>query len=193
MKKTKQKPKRQRRTHSERRTLRHDLIRKTASLLILLLCAVPMLGGGTQALCVIPAAVCISMNEDMYSCMAAGVVSGMMIDLACGSPLGLNAIFMVCCCTFICLLFEQILRRSFVHYMILSAACVFLRNALSWLLTYGIYRTEGNRLFWTEVLVPSAVLTVIAAIPIYLLFMPLSRLLTKRVRSMDAAAIRRDV
>ena len=193
MKKTKQKPQRQRRTRSEQKTLRHNFIRKTVSLLIMLLCAVPMLGGGTQALCVIPAAVCISMNEDMYFCMAAGVISGMAIDLACGSPLGLNAIYMVCCCTFICLLFEQILRRNFIHYMLLSAACVFLRNALSWLLTYGIYRTQDNKLFWTEVLVPSAVLTVLAAIPIYLIFMPLARLLTKHVRSMNAAAIRRDL
>ena len=190
--KTNTKPRRQRRTRSEQRTLRRNFIRKTFCILLVLLCAFPMIGGGVQPLCVIPAAICISMREDMYFCMAAGVVSGLTVDLACGSPLGLNAIYMVCCCTFVCLLFEQILRRSFLHYMVLSAACVFGRNALSWLLTYGIFGTSGNRLYWEEVLLPSAILTVIAAIPVYLLFLPLSRLLTKHVRSMDAAAIRRD-
>ncbi|HAG12272.1 MAG TPA: rod shape-determining protein MreD [Ruminococcus sp.] len=190
--KTNTKPRRQRRTRSEQRTLRRNFIRKTFCILLVLLCAFPMIGGGIQPLCVIPAAICISMREDMYFCMAAGVVSGLTVDLACGSPLGLNAIYMVCCCTFVCLLFEQILRRSFLHYMVLSAACVFGRNALSWLLTYGIFGTSGNRLYWEEVLLPSAILTVIAAIPVYLLFLPLSRLLTKHVRSMDAAAIRRD-
>ena len=186
------KQQRQRRTRSEQRTLRRNFIRKTASLLILLLCAVPMLGGGVHALWVIPAAVCISMNEDMYFCIAGGVAAGFCIDLACGNALGTNAIYMVCFCTLVNLLFEQILRRSFLHYMVLSAACAFLHSILRWVLTVGIFRTEGRELLWQGLLIPVAVRTVIAAVPVYLLYLPLSRLLTKRVRSMDAAAIRRD-
>ena len=187
-----QKQHRQRRTGSEQRTMRRNLLRRVLSLLILLLCAVPMLGGGVHALWVIPAAVCISMNEHLYFCMAGGVIAGLCIDLACGSALGTNAIYMVCFCTLVCLLFEQILRRTFLHYMVLTAACVFLLNILRWVLTVGIFRTPGRELLWTDLLIPVSLRTVLAAVPVYLLFLPLSRLLTKHVRSMDAAAIRRD-
>lgn len=187
-----QKQQRQRRTGSERRTLRRNRVRKFLSLLILLLYAVPMLGGGMHALWVIPAAICICMNEDLYFCMAAGVIAGFCIDLACGNALGTNAIYMVCFCTLVCLLFEQILRRTFLHYMVLTAACAFLHSILRWVLTVGIFRTPGRELLWTDLLIPVSLRTVLAAVPVYLLFLPLSRLLTKQVRSMDAAAIRRD-
>lgn len=161
-------------------------------MLLLLLCWYPMLGGGVHALWVIPAAVCISMYEDMYFCMAAGVVGGFGIDIACGSPLGANAIYLVLCCTFVCLLFEQVLRRTALHFFILSAAVSFLHSILSYLLKGVMFRVSGRELLWQRVLMPSFLRTVIAAVPVYLCFLPLTMLLTKRVRSMDAAAVLRD-
>lgn len=125
MKTKQQKPRRQRRTSSEQRTQRRNLLRKAFSLILLILCTIPMLGGGLQPIWVIPAAICICMNEDLYFCMAAGVIAGFGIDLACDSILGVNAMYMVILCTAVCLLFAQILRRSFVHYFILTAAGVF--------------------------------------------------------------------
>lgn len=192
MKTKQQKPRRQRRTSSEQRTQRRNLLRKAFSLILLIFCTIPMLGGGLQPIWVIPAAICICMNEDLYFCMAAGVIAGFGIDLACDSILGVNAMYMVILCTAVCLLFAQILRRSFVHYFILTAAGVFLHSALRYLLTVGIFRAEGKEMFWNSILLPSALLTLAAALLVYLLYLPLTRLLTKRVRSMDAAAIRRD-
>jgi len=189
----KKKPARQSRTRSELRTRRRNLIRMAISMILLLLCWFPMLGGGVQALWTIPAAVCISMNEEMYFCMAAGVAAGFGIDIACGNPLGANAIFLVICCTFICLLFEQILRRSFLHYLILTALCAFLRSGLVYLFSGVLFRTAGREMLWQKILMPSAVRTVLAAVPVYLCYLPLARILTKRVRSMDSAAIRRDL
>lgn len=185
-------PQRKRRTRSEQRTLRRNFIRKMLSMILLLLCAVPMLGGGLQPLWVLPAAVCICMNEDLYFCMAAGVAAGFCIDIACGSALGTNAIFMVIACTAVCLLFEQIFRRTFLHYIVLTAGLVFLHSLLRYVVRVGAFQTAGRELFWQKVLLPSAGLTLLAALIVYLLYLPLSRLLTKRVRSMDAAAIQRD-
>lgn len=187
-----QKPQRKKRTRSEQRTARRNFLRKTLSLMLLLLCAFPMLGGGLQPLWVLPAAVCISMNEDMYFCMAAGVIAGISMDLALDSVLGANAIFMVIACTAVCLLFEQLLRRSFLHYAVLTTVLVFLHSALRYLIGAGIFMRPGRELLWQKVLLPSALLTLAAALIVYLLYLPLARLLTKRVRSMDAAAIRRD-
>lgn len=161
-------------------------------MLLLLLCWFPMLGGGVQALWVIPAAVCISMYEDMYFCWAAGTVGGFGIDIACGAPLGANAIYLVLCCTFVCLLFEQVLRRTALHFFILSAAVGFLHCVISYLLEGWIFRVSGREMLWQRVLFPSFIRTVIAAVPVYLCFLPLTLLLTKRVKSMDAAAVLRD-
>ena len=188
-----QKPRRKSRTRAEQRTIRRNFIRKTLSLVILLLCIFPMLGGGMQPMCVIPAALCISMNEDMYFCMAAGVIGGFGMDLACGTPLGANAIFLVIVSCAVCLLFEEILRRSFLHYILLTAAAVFAQAGLTYLFRTVIFRTAGREVLWERYLLPSALWTLAAAVVIWLLYLPLSRLLTKRIRSMDAAAIRRDL
>ena len=184
--------KRRSRTRSEIRTSRRDLLRKTVELLLLVLCVLPMLGGRVQPLLVIPAAVCIAMYEEFYFVMAAGILAGLSIDLACGSALGANAIYMVICCTSVNLLFTQILRRGFFHFFWLTAVCIFLHAGIRFLLSVGIFRTVGRELLWQQILLPSALLTLLAAIPVYWLYLPSAKLLTKRVRSMDAAAVRRD-
>ena len=72
--------KRKSRTSAEKKKRRMNLGRQVLSILLLLLCGIPMLGGGVQALGVIPAAICISMNEDVYFSMFAGVLSGLMMQ-----------------------------------------------------------------------------------------------------------------
>ena len=47
-------------------------------------------------------------------------------------------------------------------------------------------------MLWQRVLLPSCLLTLAAAVIVYLLYLPCMKLLTKKFRSMDAAAIRRD-
>lgn len=180
------------RTRSERKTMRRNAIRKTLSLLLLLLCAVPMLGGGVQPLWVIPAVICICMHEELYFCMFAGVLAGFSIDIACDSNLGANAMYLVCFCTACSLLFAQLLRRSFLNYFLITMICVMLRSGMTYLLTAVLFRVAGREILWQRVLLPSALMTLIAAIPVYLLYLPCAKLLTKRVKSMDAAAIRRD-
>lgn len=193
MKSKSKKRTRQSRTRSEQRTLRRNLLRKSISLLILLLCAAPMLGGGIQPLWTIPAAVCIAMNEEFYFTLLAAAIGGLTIDLACGNVLGANAIFLVCACTFVNLLFEQILRRGFFHYFTLTALTALMQAVLRYILTAAVYRLAGRELLWSRILLPSLLCTVAAALPVYLLYLPCNKLLTKRVRSMDAAAIRRDI
>lgn len=184
--------KRKSRTRSEVRKRRRDLLRRTLCLVLLLLCVIPMLGGHVQPLWVIPAAVCIAMFEDYYFVLFTSVIAGLGIDLACGHVLGANAIFMVCFCTGVTLLFTQLLRPNLVHCLWLTALGTFARAGLEYLLTAVIFRVSGREALWMQVLLPSAVMTVIAALPVYLLYLPCTKLLTARVRSMDAAAIRRD-
>ena len=181
--------KRKRRTTSEKRIRRRNLLRRCISVLILLLSAVPMFGGGVQPLPVIPAVICIAMYEEFYFSVFCGVLGGLLIDTACLSPLGSNAIYLVCAVTAVWLLFKGLLRRSFLHYILVTAAAVFLRCALLYLFTQVLMRTESRGVLWSTVLLPSSELTLLAALPVYWLYLPCERLLNRRVRSMDAAAV----
>ena len=159
------------------------------SLILLLIAAVPMLGGNVQPLPVIPALVCIAMNEDLYFSMFCGVLAGFLTDIACGSYLGANGIFYVLFVTVLWLLFTELLHRSFLHFLLLTAAGTFLHAAIRCL--FAVIQTggEGGAVLWRAVLLPSALLTLLTALPVYALFLPSGRLLSHRVRSMDAAAV----
>lgn len=186
------KPPRKNRTRSERKNARRNAWRMLFSLILLLLSAFPMLGGGVRALPVIPALVCIAMNEELGFTAFCAVAAGFLTDIACGSALGANAIYLVCASTVVWLLFSGLLRRSFLHWLLLTAAAVFLRALLAWSLPMLLSRIADRAVLWRAVLLPSCIRTMLWAIPVYILFLPCEKLLTKRVRSMDAAAIRRD-
>ena len=183
---------RARQTGAEKKTRRKNFWRRVLGILLMLLAAVPMLGGGVQAIWVLPAAVCICMNEDVYFSMFAGLCAGLCIDLACGSPLGANAIYMVCVCTFTSLLFRNLLRRSFLNYLVVTLVSTFLRAGAAYFLTQVLFGKADRAVMWREIYLPSSVLTLIVALPMYLIYLPLTKLLTKQVKSMDAAAIHRD-
>lgn len=182
----------QNRTRAEIRVSRRNFTRKTISILLLLISIIPMLGGRVQPLWVIPAAICIAIREDFYFSMIAGVIAGFGIDIACGNVLGANAIYMTVICSAVTLLFTQLLRPGFFHFFWLTALCTFLRAGLYYFLTAVIFRIESREVLWSAVLLPSSLLTLVAAVPVYLFYLPCMKLLTRRIRSMDAAAIRRD-
>jgi len=178
------------RTRSEIKESRKRFLRRVLGIMLLLLCYVPLLGGGIQPLLPIPAAIVISMYDGAYFCMLTGVIAGLEIDLACNHPLGSNAMLMVCFCTFVWLLFSQVLRPNFLYYLLLAACCALMRAGIEFLVTGVIFQAEGRSVFWQDTLFPSVWRTILAAVPIYLLYLPCIRLLTKRVRSMEAAVLR---
>lgn len=180
------------RTGSEKKARRRNVLRMTVSYLLLLVCAVPMFGGRVQPLSVIPALFCIIMREDLYFTAFCSVTAGFLIDSACGSVLGANAVFLLICSVFAWLLFSQLLRRRFLSYFLLTAACILLRCCTSYLCTQVLMRVPDRGVLWRTVLLPSAGLTLLTALPVYLLYLPFAKHLTRQVRSMDAAAVRRD-
>ena len=157
------------------------------SWLLLLLTALPMFGGGVQPLPVIPALVCIAVQEDLYFSMFCAVTAGFLTDIACGSYLGANAIFFVLFVTVLWLLFTQILRRSFWYFLLMTAAGTFLHAALRSVIILLFSHDHSVGAVWPQTLLPSACLTMLSALIVYVLFLPCGRLLGRRVRSMDAA------
>lgn len=183
--------KRKSRTTTEKRIRRRNLLRMGLSVLILLLSAVPMFGGGVQPLPVIPAVICAAMQEEFYFSVFCGVLGGLLIDTACMSPLCTNAIYLVCISAAVWLLFKGLLRRSLLHFLAVTAAAVFLRCALLYLFTQILMQTEGRTVLWTEVLLPSSLWTMVCALPVYWLFLPLRRLMHGRGKTMEDAAANR--
>lgn len=179
-------------TGTEKKLRRMNFRRRILSILFLFICAVPMFGGGVQAIWVIPAAVCICMYEEEYFSMLIGVLGGWLIDFACGSIFCANAIYLVCFCTFLSLLFRNLLRRTFLNFLAVTMIGTFLRAILSYLMTQVLFQNEGRSYIWSQIHLPSSVLTIFAAILVYLLYLPIARFLTRRVKSMDAAAIHRE-
>lgn len=178
------------RTRSEIKESRKRFLRRILGILLLILCYIPMLGGGVQPLLSIPAAIVISMHDGAYFCMAVGVIAGLEIDLACAHPLGANALLTVCFCTAVWLLCSRVIRPNVIYYLLLTACCALLRAGIEYLVTAVIFQVDGREMLWEQTLFPSFVRTMIGALPIYLLYLPCIRLLTKRVKSMDAAVIR---
>ena len=181
------------RTRSERRTARRNYLRMALSLILLLLWAVPMFGGRVQPLPVIPALICIAMNEEFGFVIFCASAAGLLTDLACRYPLGATAIYFVIACAAVWLLFAELLRRGFLYWLLLTAVCTFLHAFLVWVLPLVSQSAAERSVLWTTVLLPSAGWTLLFALPVYLCYLPCGRLLTRRVRTMDAAAIRRDL
>lgn len=182
--------KRKSRTTTEKRIRRRNLLRGCLSVLMLLLAAVPMFGGGVQPLPVIPAVICIAMYEEFYFSVFCGVLGGLLIDTACLSPLGANAIYLSVIAAAVWLLFKGLLRRSFLHYLCVTAAAVFLRCGLLYFFTQVLMRNESRGVLWTNVLLPSSLRTLLAALLVWCLFLPGRKLLKGRIRTGDAAAVR---
>lgn len=183
---------RKQRSRSEVKTARRNAWRMLLSFVLLLICAVPMLGGHVQPLPVIPAVICIAMNEEFGFTTFCAAAAGLLIDISCGNLLGANAIFLVIAAAAVWLLFTDLLRRGFLHWLLLTAAAVFLRAGLALALPMLMTRSTDRTVLWGAILLPSCILTMLTALIVYVLYLPCGKLLTKRVRSMDAAAIRRD-
>ncbi len=179
------------RTIAEKHASRRDILRRVLSILLLLLATVPMLGGGVCAMWVMPVIVCICMHEQPYFCMAAGVIGGIAIDFVTGAAIGTNAIYLVIFATAASMLFSHLLAKGFLHYLFVTAICVLLHGGLRFGFHAWLLRREGAAELWNAVLWPSIQKTMLAAILIYLLYLPIAKLLTKRVHSMDAAAVQR--
>ncbi len=179
------------RTIAEKHASRRDILRRVLSILLLLLSTVPMFGGGVCAMWVMPVIVCICMYEQPYFCMAAGIIGGIAMDLVTGTAIGTNAIYLVIFATAASMLFSHLLAKSFLHYLPVTAICVLLHGGLRYSIQAWLLRRPGSDVLWSAVLWPSIQKTMLAAVFIYLLYLPIAKLLTKRVHSMDAAAVQR--
>ena len=126
-------------------------------------------GSYVKPLLLIPAALCISSHTGEIQSAAVGTVSGLLLDIACGKLLGYNAVWLVICCVAVSLLHRYYLREKLLSTLLLTLVCTTLQGYLDFVFYYAIWGHDDVTLVYTRYLLPSAVMTMLATIPLYFL------------------------
>ena len=126
-------------------------------------------GSHVKPLLLIPLALCIASHTGEIPAMAVGVVSGMMLDIACGKLLGYNAVWMVVCCVAVSLLHSYFLREKLLNMLLLTAVCTGIQGYMDFMFYYAIWGHDNVSLIYTHIMLPSGIMTVVFTIPIWFL------------------------
>ena len=137
-------------------------------------------GSLVKPLLLIPLALCIASHTSEIPATAVGVAGGLLMDIACGKLLGYNAVWMVVCCVAVSLLHSYYLREKLLNILLLTAVCTAVQGYLDFMFYYAIWGHENVSLVYMHVMLPSGVMTVISAVPVYFLVRWLCRICGSR-------------
>lgn len=124
-------------------------------------------GSYVKPLLLIPLALCVSARISEIPATAVGVVTGLLMDIACGKLLGYNAVWMVVCCVAVSLLHSYYLREKLLNILALTAVCTAVQGYLDFMFYYAIWGHENVSLVYMHIMLPSGIMTVIATIPVW--------------------------
>lgn len=139
-------------------------------LLILVCFLLQCTGNYTKALYLIPAAVCIAMSEGVLVSCFEGAFCGLLLDISCEKLFCSNAIFMACACVCVSLLFTHLLRHNIINALIVTALAALAQGGLDYLFYYFMWGYPDHAVILHHILLPCILYTLIATVPIYLIF-----------------------
>ncbi len=114
-------------------------------------------------------ALCISVFEDPFDSAVTGCATGLMIDAAEGTLIGMNGIIIMWCCLISSLLFYFVLRRHIVNIVLITAAAVFIQTGFRYIFYYFIWGYDESGKIYIREFLPIIVTTVISS-PLFYLF-----------------------
>ena len=124
-------------------------------------------GSFVKPLLLIPLALCISSHTGELQATAVGMISGLLLDIACGKLLGYNAVWLVICCVAVSLLYSYFLREKLLSMLLLTTICATVQGYLDFLFYYAIWGHDDVVLVYTRIILPGGIMTVLSAIPLY--------------------------
>lgn len=127
-------------------------------------------GSWLKPVLLVPAALCIAINNDIMASAYTGAFCGFLTDIACGRLLGYNAVILTVFCVVTTLIYELYLRRKFFNFMLISAAVSFLQCWLDFKFYYEIWDYENVDRIFRNVTLNVWMYTVISSVFMYLLF-----------------------
>lgn len=117
----------------------------------------------------IPAALCIAVNNDQVGSAVTGAICGFLTDISCGKLFGYNAVVLTFFCILTSLLFEMYLRNRFINVFLTTAVVSFIQGCLDFKFYYEIWNYDGVERIFTKITIPVWALTLISTIFIYLI------------------------
>lgn len=166
---------------TSRRYIVMQIVQWAVFLLLALVCYFLMTAGsGVKPLLLIPLALCIAAHVGEIPAAACGIVSGLLMDIACGKLLGYNAIWMVACCVTVSLLHSYYLREKLLNILLLTAVCTAVQGYMDFMLYYAVWGHENVSLIYSHITLPSGIMTLIGTIPVWLLVQWICRLCGSR-------------
>lgn len=98
----------------------------------------------------VPIALYIAVNNNIYASAVTGTVCGLLIDISCGKLFGYNAILLTVFCVLVSLLFEFYLRDKFVSFIFVSAVVSYIQCLLDYKFYYQIWKYEDTEIIFRE-------------------------------------------
>lgn len=160
-------------------------------IVIILMCFTFMMSGRLlKPVLLIPAAICVAMNTGELQASFTGALCGFLIDIACGRIFGYNALILTIICTAVSLIFLNYLRKRFLNFLVITALSSLISGLLDYRFYYSIWDYENVTAIFKSVTMPVFAYTVIAAIPVYLVFMLVNKFLMPKRRISISEALR---
>lgn len=149
-------------------------------LLIFLSFIIMTSGTSYKPVILVPLAVAIAINNNIYGSAVTGAVCGFLIDICCGKLFGYNAVIITFFCIAANLLFELYLKNRFINYMVITAAVAYIQCWLDYKFYYQIWDYENVERIFVSVTLRVWCYTVIASVFVFLLVKLVNRLLMPR-------------
>ncbi|HNZ98357.1 rod shape-determining protein MreD [Ruminococcus sp.] len=128
----------------------------------------------------VPLAVGIAINNNLYASAVTGAICGFLIDICCGKLFGYNAVVLTVFCIAANLVFELYLKDRFINYFIITAAAAFLQCRLDYKFYYQIWGYEHVGRIFRRVSMKIWLYTVISSVFVFLVLKLVNRLLMPR-------------
>lgn len=126
-------------------------------------------GTWLKPLILVPTALYIAVNNNIYAAAVTGAVCGFLTDVSCDKLFGYNAVLLTVFCIIVSLLFEFYLRDKFVSFIFISAVFSYIQCLLDYIFYYEIWNYENHRMIFTDYTIKIWAYTVISSVFICLL------------------------
>ena len=125
----------------------------------------------------VPLAIGIAINNNIYCAAVTGAVCGFLTDISCGKLFGYNAVILAFFCIAANLVFELYLRDRFINFMMITAVVSYIQCRLDYKFYYQMWGYENVSRIFVRVSLRVWIYTVISAVFIYIVLKLVNRLL----------------
>ena len=155
---------------SRRKRSRGQILKRVCYTLLMLLCTVlqttPGLFqlGDAKPLWLLPLALAVAVEEDEFAGGIFGAVCGLMWDYTAGRTVGMLAFELLVLCFLLSAVVQPYFKASAANFVLLALGASLLVLSLDWLFFYYMPGYAGAALRYIAFVLPSAVLTIPAAL-----------------------------